>query len=152
MRGKLYRLIYNMNNDTRISVQTPVGVTEECKIGESVGQGTLEGAIISAVNLDNGVQDFFANSDDEINYLGMKMGPLLFQDDVGRLASSIASVQSGNHRMEAMAESKLLDFNLSKSCFMVFSDKGKSDDIETDLKSNPVLLCGKPMERVTEAK
>ena len=152
VRGKLYRLIFNMNNDTRISVQTPVGVTDECKIGESVGQGTLEGAIISAVNLDNGVKNFFSNSDDEMNYLGMKLGPLLFQDDVGRLANSISSVQSGNCRMEAMAESKLLDYNLSKSCFMVFSDTKKLADIEADLNLNPIILCGKPMERVKEAK
>ena len=52
-----------MNKNTRISIQTPVGLTEERDTGEGVGQGTLEGAIISAVNLDNGVQDFFHDSE-----------------------------------------------------------------------------------------
>ena len=65
---------------------------------------------------------------------------------------SISSVQSGNCRMEAMAESKLLDYNLSKSCFMVFSDTKKLADIAADLNLNPIILCGKPMERVKEAK
>jgi hypothetical protein len=35
-----------MNRNTRISVQTPVGITKEHDTGEGVGQGTLEGALI----------------------------------------------------------------------------------------------------------
>ena len=46
VKGKLYRLLYEMNKNTRISIQTPVGLTEERDTGEGVGQGTLEGAII----------------------------------------------------------------------------------------------------------
>ena len=49
--GKLYRLIYALNKNTRFSVQTPVGMTEEADRGEGLGQGTGEGAIISALNL-----------------------------------------------------------------------------------------------------
>ena len=47
VQGKLYRLLYTMNRNTRICVQTPVGVTDEQDTGEGVGQGTLEGALIS---------------------------------------------------------------------------------------------------------
>ena len=49
IRGKMYRLIYNMNNDTQIRVRTAVGETEEKETGENFGQGALEGASISAV-------------------------------------------------------------------------------------------------------
>ena len=63
IRGKLYRLIFQMNKETIIKVQTPVGLTESVNTGEGVGQGTLEGAIISAVNLDNGVREYFRDSD-----------------------------------------------------------------------------------------
>ena len=58
VRGKLYRLLYLMNSDTRIQIQTPVGPTKEKSTGETLGQGTVEGAIASAVNLDNGVGTF----------------------------------------------------------------------------------------------
>ena len=152
VKGKLYRLIFNMNKATRIAVQTPVGLTDEFNTGESVGQGTLEGAIISAVNLDNGVCDFFGNSTDEMGYFGLRLGPLLFQDDVARLAADIHSVQSANIRMEALSESKLLDFNLKKSCFMVFSNSSCKKKMEADLARTPVTLCSKPMNRVVEAK
>ena len=59
IRGKLYRLIFKMNEETCIEVQTPVGMTEKVTIGETVGQGTIEGAVISAVNLHSGIRDFF---------------------------------------------------------------------------------------------
>ena len=34
VRGKLYKLLYEMNKDTRIKVRTPVGDTEERDTGE----------------------------------------------------------------------------------------------------------------------
>ena len=45
------------------------------------GQGTIEGAICSAVNLDNGVRDFFEGSEYELSYGDVVLAPALFQDD-----------------------------------------------------------------------
>ena len=39
---------YMKNKDTKIRVSTAVGETEEKETGENIGQGTLEGANISA--------------------------------------------------------------------------------------------------------
>ena len=100
VHGKLYRLLYSMNKNTRITVQTPVGQTEETDTGETVGQGTLEGAIISAISLDKGVDDYFSGSEYEVDYAGLRLQPLLFQDDVSRLADNPSSLQAGNDKME----------------------------------------------------
>ena len=97
-----------MNKETHIRVQTPVGLTEECNTGEGVGQGTLEGAFVSAVNLDNGVNDFFKDSENEISYADLQLRPVLYQDDVARSCGSIDSLQSANDRMEAPAEQSCL--------------------------------------------
>ena len=59
VKGKLYRLIYNMNKETKIRFRTAVGQTEEKETGENIGQGTLEGANISAANIDYTVNMFF---------------------------------------------------------------------------------------------
>ena len=67
VHGKLCRLLYTMNKNTRISVQTPVGTTDERDTGEGVGQGTLEGALVSAVHLDSGVNEHFPDSEYEIS-------------------------------------------------------------------------------------
>ena len=50
--------------------------------GEGLGQGTLEGALISALSLGSGINDFFKNSEEEASYEGIRLQPLLFQDDV----------------------------------------------------------------------
>ena len=62
IKGKLYRLTYLLNKDTLISVKTSVGRTEFTDVGETLGQGTNEGAIASAVNLDGGVKENFESS------------------------------------------------------------------------------------------
>jgi hypothetical protein len=116
VRGKLYKLLYEMNKNTRITVRTAVGDTESREIGEGWGQGTIEGAVCSAVNLDKGVQDFFFNSEYEVSYGDLVLGPALFQDDVSRVCLDPVSAQMGNAKMEAMAKTKLLDFNIEKSC------------------------------------
>ena len=102
-----------------ICVQTHVGNTEECDSGEGVGQGTLEGALVSAVSLDTGVNDFFSGSEYEVSYAELVIQPLLYQNDVARLSTDLGSVQMGNTKMEAVAETQLLDYNLDKSCNVV---------------------------------
>ena len=45
-----------------------VGITEEEDTREGAGQGTLEGALVSAVNIDKGVNDHFKDSEYEVSY------------------------------------------------------------------------------------
>ena len=59
VKGKIYRLIYKMNENIRISVKTSVGESEQSDTGENVGQGTVDGAIISANSIDGGVTEMF---------------------------------------------------------------------------------------------
>ena len=152
VQGKLYRLLYEMNKNTKISVQTPVGLTDECDTGEGVGQGTLEGAIVSAVNLDSGVNDFFHDSEYEVNYGGVDLQPLLFQDDVARLSADLAAVQMGNNKMETLAETKLLNYNLEKSCFIVIGNKKTRKEVEEQIQQSPIYLCGDKMKQEDKAK
>ena len=152
VKGKLYRLLYAMNRNTRISVQTPVGVTEEHDTGEGVGQGTLEGAIVSAVNLDTGVNEFFSDSEHEVCYGQLPLQPMLFQDDVARLSLDIESAQVGNDKMEAMAETKLLNYNLEKSCFILIGNKKTRTEMQEKLQSCPLTLCGVDMKQEEHAK
>ena len=66
IRGKLYRLIFSMNQNIRIKVKTAVDETESEDIGQGVRQGTVDGAILSAVNLDNGVKEEFHKHNESI--------------------------------------------------------------------------------------
>ena len=65
------------------------------------------------------------------------------------LAYEPGNTQMGNNKMEAMAETKLLDFNMDKSCLMVIGKKKKvREDMENKLAENPPLLYGKKMKQV----
>ena len=152
VRGKLYKLLFELNKDTRISVRTAVGDTEQRETGEGWGQGTIEGAICSAVNLDNGVRDFFCNSEHEVSYGGVRLLPALFQDDVSRICMDPVSAQAGNNKMEAMAETKLLDFNLDKSCFIIIGKTKARQKLECEFALNPPLLYGTKMKQVEQEK
>ena len=48
--------------------------------------------------------------------------------------------------MEAMAESKVLDFNEDKSTLVVLGKGKAKEEMMSNLKRNPVLLYGKPMK------
>ena len=152
IRGKLYRLLFNLNKDTRISVQTAAGLSEQRETGENIGQGTQEGAILSASNVDYTVNRYFSASRHELSYGNVGLQPLLYQDDISRLSTSVQSAQFGNIRMEWVAETKLLDFNSEKSCCIILGSKVAKKALERDLESQPLTLCGKNMKCVTEEK
>ena len=59
VKGKIYRLLFELNKKARIKVKTPVGVSDSSETNPLVSQGTSEGAIVSAVNLDNGMAEYF---------------------------------------------------------------------------------------------
>ena len=96
IKGKLYRLTYQLKKETEVRVKTLVGYTEFAKVGESLGQGTNEGAVVSTVNLDGGINEHFEESETEVQYSELKLGPCLFQDDIVRLSEDIDSVRDGN--------------------------------------------------------
>ena len=94
--GKYYRLLYLMNSNTKIEVKTNVGLTEIEETGENVGQGTNEGALISASNIDGGIFESFKESDKEIRYGSEDLKPLMFQDDILRASDVLESLHYGN--------------------------------------------------------
>ena len=59
VKGKVYRLLYTLYKNSRIRVRTSVGVSESEETGPCLTRGSVEGAVQSALNIDNGVKDFF---------------------------------------------------------------------------------------------
>ena len=60
--GKLYRLWFKLNQRTKIGIKTGSGTSEYKECGETIGQGSFGGALISAANLDDGINTFFEPS------------------------------------------------------------------------------------------
>ena len=100
VKGKVYRLIYQLNKNLKIKVQTPVGTTSSEDTGPTVGQGNVDAGVISSVNLDNGINDTFVSSDGELKYMDVDLIPLLFMDDIFRMGDNVAYAQLANIAIE----------------------------------------------------
>ena len=141
-----------MNKDTVIRVKRAVGMTSKIKTGENIGQGTTEGAVISAASLDYTVNKFFGSSKAELSYGPEKILPLMFQDDICRLSLTLKDAQKGNDTLESAMEIKLLDFNLDKSCCLIMGSNQGRKRLTKDMSKNPLTLCKRPMNIATNEK
>ena len=106
IKGKLYRLIYELNKNNLIQIKTPVGITDSFKSGENVTQVSVGGGLISSLNLDVPVATYFKESEHEVCYGDIRMGPLIYQDDLSRVASSVTSAQAGIDGVESVWKPK----------------------------------------------
>ena len=102
----MYRAWFNLKKNTVIRVKTGTGYSEWENAGELIEQGTGGGALVSSVNLDSDMEEFFAGSSSEITYGEVRLKPLMFQDDVVRLAGDLASARAGNERLEGVVKLK----------------------------------------------
>ena len=146
IKGKLYKLIFEMNRDVRIRFRTPVGESNVKEVGKTVAQGSLEGALVSTNSVGNGVNDFFKDSDKEVEYGTMKVLPLQYVDDIGRLTDSPESAQYGNDKLENLAEIKLLDYNLKKCSILIFGKRKAREELRMKFEEVIPTLYG---EKVT---
>ena len=60
--GKLYRLIFELNRTTNLKVQTGAGTSRAILVGPNITQGSVGGALISLVNVDHTVSQYFSRS------------------------------------------------------------------------------------------
>ena len=168
VKGKVYRLLYKLNENIRVKVRTPVGESEWADTGPGVAQGSVSGAVVSAVSLDNGVKEFFHNDSpedtgedkdnneeenaDELVYGEVVLKPILFQDDGFEAANSVESAQLANDKMEKLGESKILTYNLEKCSYLIMGEKKARKKLQSQINMNPLTLCQSKMKQVMKNK
>ena len=142
MKGKPYRLIYQMNKNVRVRVQTPVGVSQSADVGPSVAQGSVDGPIISSVSIGNEVHDAFAadHGDHEVMYGSLSLSALIWMDDILRMATTTANAQFGNNLIDKIVGNKGLELNLDKSTFIVMGGQKARKKIKNQIEKCPLTL------------
>ena len=128
-----------MNSKTKIKIKSGVGFSDTKESGENIGQGTVDGAIISAANLDDGITTYFEDSTEEICYGKVKLGPLLYQDDIVRITTSRSAAQNGLNRMSNTMDSKLLDINTDKSVHLIIGNGEKKQNLKNEIENEPLV-------------
>ena len=116
--------------------------------------------MISAVNLDKGVEDEFddvtlVDSDGErtklsdiVNVYEDSFHTVIFQDDLFKMSEDREAAQRANDKMNNLVESKCLSFNYGKSVCMVLGDKKAREKLIKELEENPLTLGGHEMKLV----
>ena len=152
VKGKIYRLIYNMNKSVKIQIKTSVGMTQSKELHDVVQQGTIESGVISSVNIGKGIDVTFKDSDGEVYYVDLKLNPMSFMDDIGKLSDNVEAAQDGNNRIEELIDSKCLALNLDKCNFLVMGSKKSRKKIMMKIEESPLLLSNQPMKEVSSLR
>ena len=131
---------YLLNMNTKISVKTAFGVTEEAEVGDCLGQGTAGAGLVSAANLDLGLQKYFHNTDMVMSYGNVRVQPLSYQDDVGSICSNIEMARKQAEYMTSMLSEKVLHAHPYISVIFLLGCTNFKEKTKKNLKENPVYL------------
>ena len=147
---KARRLWYLMNKDTKIAVQTTVGTTDEAEIGDCLGQGTAGAGLISAANLDRGLQKYFNETkkegdeekekeeEDVFHYGKVRIQPMAYQDDVGSPCLNVNMARMQAVRLAKMIQEKNLEAHEEKSGIVIVGSKAFREKVEKEVVENPI--------------
>ena len=139
---KAVRLWYHLNADTRIRVKTGAGMSEWGEVGAVLGQGTMGGALISQAVLDSGVSDHFTpGGQDEVQYGGVPLQPLMFQDDLIHGANTVEQARVANNKMEKVMREKGLALNQRKTNYLIMGSRRQVKEARVQMEERP-LTCG----------
>ena len=87
-----------------------------------------------------GVKQFFNGSSSEISYGDVRLQPLIFQDDLARMSSSVAAAQEGNDKIEHITNLKQLNINVEKSSYILFGNINAVKKMREIIKLSPLSL------------
>ena len=143
---------FKLNEGTEISVKTAGGMSETAQVGDCIGQGTAGAALVSQVNLDKGLEQYFGDGGEDLQYGNVIIRPLAYQDDIMKGSKNVVEAQAGNIKLAAMLEDKGLDAHPDKTCFIVYGSKRFRDKTEKDLKANPLMFSSFPVKQKVSDK
>ena len=117
---KASRLWYKLSEDTEIKVKTAVGMSDSARVGAVVGQGSSGAALASQAMVDNGLEEFFSGSSDEMYYGRVRVESAAYQDDICKPNCDTITAQIGMTRLFAMLTERGLEAHEDKTGYIMF--------------------------------
>ena len=123
-------------------------MTEEEEVGDCLGQGTAGAGLISAGNLDIGLQMYFNKdeTDDEdakedVTMFGdVRIQPIAYQDDIGSICDDVKIAKSQADKLTKMTLKKNLEAHPDKSGILIIGSDKYKQKVEKELSKNPIYL------------
>ena len=129
VRGKICRNIYTINQKAYIKIKTPMGLTKEAEIGETLKQGSVMASTLAALHTD-GVNRLFKNTEVGVLYGNTKIHQLLFQDDIMKIEDDPSKLNMSNAIYTWFGKINRMKYHQDKS--MVMITKGQNPDTNLD--------------------
>ena len=137
---KAARVWFKLNEkNPEISVKT-AGVSDSAYVGDVIGQGTAGAALVSQVKLDQGLQQFFGDGKEDVEYGDVRLQPMAYQDDIMKGSKDVIGAQAGNTKLSAMFKDKSLTAHPDKTCYIVCGSKNFKTKVEQDLIDKPLVF------------
>ena len=140
IRGKHWRLIYKLNMNNTLIPITELGRCEPVKVNEMIKQGSVLGAVLSAITIDS-LTRIMNNFEKKWNIEGTEIDPLLFQDDIFAV-NRTEDIQETVNVIETFQNLKRLQFHEEKTKKSILSGK----------KDEKVTINGVEVDRVQSHK
>ena len=122
------QMIYNMNKDTVIEIETPCGTTEKVKVGDIVKQGTVLGPTLCCVSIDQ------INNIGESQERSLGRGVIaivVFVDDV-MSAGSADDGRKAIRNFKELEDLKKVTYGLKKTKYMVTNTGREEEEVITE--------------------
>jgi hypothetical protein len=137
---RAYRLYFLLNQATKIRARTGCGYTGWEEAGDSLGQGSVGAAKVSALNLRRKLERVFGDSKEMIQYGSVKQEPYSFQDDALCVVENIENLRIVVHGMETVMEMMQVESNKSKCGYILLGPKHLVQEARRRLEEQPVKV------------
>ena len=120
--------MYRMNEETEITVETPLGPTKSSSIGETVKQGTVLGPELCCVSIDQ-INNIGENQEKAVGE--QMVGILVFVDDV-MSAGTAEDIRKAIRNFAEMEKLKKVTYGLKKTKYIIMNTGREMDEKVTE--------------------
>lgn len=140
VRGKIWRLMYNLNKNQTTRVITKYGLTNNIELKNSIRQGRPLSGPEFAVLIDE-LESFLQAEGFNIKYGHLLIITLLFMDDIALFSKSEKDLQTLLNTTELFLNKWKLKVNIKKSAVMIFNEqqRGKEKHFYIDDKEIKIV-------------
>ena len=137
--AKSYRMLYKLNENTKISVKTSVGESKTAPIKDSVGQGSFAAALVSSLNIGSAIADKF-QGESSANIGSLELLCLILQDDIMKMSNTLEQARNGSEKIDELLKQKLLSLNYDKSKYILLGNGKAKNRMRKELMKQPMKM------------
>ena len=131
IRGKIWRNIFKINENTDIIIKTPYGNTTGTKVQQILKQGSVLASIMAALHTDSITK--YDQHELGIWYGDLQLNSLLFQDDIARIEANPTNLNIANKYFEVFQDINGMLFHERKTVYITNSREKENIKINNNI-------------------